>query len=46
METVCSPHEDAVLLTSDKQSFVLSVDTSRSSGHFNDVIVVPMRERA
>ena len=40
------PDPEIVLLTSDSQSFILSVDTSPKSGHFNDLLVVPMRQRA
>ena len=40
------PHPDVILLTSDSQSYLLSVDLSPKSGHFNDLLVVPMRKRA
>ena len=46
VETVMKPQEDAVLLTSDSKSYILSVDYSAKSGHFKDLIVVPMRQRA
>ena len=43
VESVSMPHPNAVLLTSDSQSFILSVDSSPKSGHFNDILVVPIR---
>ena len=46
VEQVSKPHDEAVLLTSDTHSFMLSVDQSLKSGHFNDLIVVPIQTRA
>ena len=44
-ESVTMPHPSAILLTSDSSSFLLSVDTSQKSGKFNDILVVPLRQR-
>ena len=44
VEVISKLHEDAILLTSDSASFILSVDKSPKSGHFNDLIVLPLRD--
>lgn len=46
VESVSMPDPDVVLLTSDSQSHLISVDTSAKSGNFNDLLVVPLRQRA
>ena len=46
VDSVSMPDPEVILLTSDSQSFILSVDSSPKSGNFNDLLVVPMRHRA
>lgn len=43
VELITKPHPDAILITSDSQSFILSTEKSPKSGHFNDLIVVPLK---
>lgn len=46
VDNVSMPHPDAILLTSDSESFMLTVDTSPKSNNFNDLLVIPIRQRA